>query len=312
MSRYQNDDVGFDPNQSIEGGFEQENFSTQQTTPSKKRTAKKFSNDQKQITPVTVRQLFGAKMTKDEAFEIHGIQVGTITLVGKIVSLIEKENFTSYMIDDSTGIIETKIWFNDNYMKGKKNEWRYVLKLINICVCFVRVLLIFYNSNRENKYVRIYGHLRQWESKNSIVAFRCSLITDFNEITFHQLDVIHAYLFNIKGSLPSVNPREWESNSTMKAENGAVDPLQTENHIQDKFQSYMDDAHVSEFDNVCNAVLAYIRTAGTSIRGVHLNDVCDHLSDSFTRHDIVNAINHLGDEGKIYNSIDEYHLKSSS
>jgi replication factor A2 len=288
MSRYQNDDVGFDPNQSMEGGFEQENFSTQQTTPSKKRTAKKFSNDQKQITPVTVRQLFGAKMTKDEAFEIHGIQVGTITLVGKIVSLIEKENFTSYMIDDSTGIIETKIWFNDNYMKEKKNEWR------------------------ENNYVRIYGHLRQWESKNSIVAFRCSLITDFNEITFHQLDVIHAYLFNVKGSLPSVNPREWESNSTMKAENGAVDPLQTESHMQDKFQSYMDDAHVSEFDNVCNAVLAYIRTAGTSIRGVHLNDVCDHLSDSFTRHDIVNAINHLGDEGKIYNSIDEYHLKSSS
>ena len=76
------------------------------------------------ITPSTVRQLFGAKLAKDDQFEIDGVQVGLVTILGKIVSLVENENLTSYMIDDSTGVIEVKSWSNDNYAKSKRAEWQ--------------------------------------------------------------------------------------------------------------------------------------------------------------------------------------------
>ena len=89
-----------------------------------KKGTKKFSNDTKQITPSTVRQLFGAKLAKDDQFEIDGVQVGLVTILGKIVSLVENENLTSYMIDDSTGVIEVKSWSNDNYAKSKRAEWQ--------------------------------------------------------------------------------------------------------------------------------------------------------------------------------------------
>ena len=69
------------------------------------------------------QQLFGAKQGRDESFEIDGVTVGLVSFVGKIVSSVAKENMTSYMIDDTTGIIEVKIWANDEFIKSKREVW---------------------------------------------------------------------------------------------------------------------------------------------------------------------------------------------
>jgi len=48
-------------------------------------------------------------------------------------------------------------------------------------------------------YVRIVGSLRSFNNKRNIVAFRIQPLTDFNELTYHFLEVIYVHLFNTKG-----------------------------------------------------------------------------------------------------------------
>ena len=48
---------------------------------------------------------------------------------------------------------------------------------------------------RENTYVRVFGHLKSFkENSRSLIAFGLSPVTDFNEITYHMLDVVHSHL----------------------------------------------------------------------------------------------------------------------
>jgi hypothetical protein len=47
--------------------------------------------------------------------------------------------------------------------------------------------------------VRVIGHLRSFMSKRNVMAFRIIPITDFNELTMHFLEVIHAHLYNTRG-----------------------------------------------------------------------------------------------------------------
>ena len=47
---------------------------------------------------------------------------------------------------------------------------------------------------RENTYVRVFGHVRAFNGKRSITAFRLQPIFDMNELTTHLLEVVHSHL----------------------------------------------------------------------------------------------------------------------
>jgi hypothetical protein len=127
---YEDDNEGgFDPlNQSTVDDVDDYNQQQQQATqtPNKKGATNKgkrqISNDTKQITPITIRQIFSAKQSKDDTFEIDGAIVSLVTFVGKIISVIKKENMTSYMLDDSTGIIEVNLWANNDTTSKELKE----------------------------------------------------------------------------------------------------------------------------------------------------------------------------------------------
>jgi hypothetical protein len=40
-------------------------------------------------------------------------------------------------------------------------------------------------------YVRVYGNLRSFQGKTNVVAFSVRPVTDFNEVTYHSLEVSH-------------------------------------------------------------------------------------------------------------------------
>ena len=55
-------------------------------------------------------------------------------------------------------------------------------------------MLIFFFS-RENTYVRVIGHLKSFrENSRSLIAYSLNPVMDFNEITYHMIDVIHSHL----------------------------------------------------------------------------------------------------------------------
>jgi hypothetical protein len=50
-------------------------------------------------------------------------------------------------------------------------------------------------------YVRVIGNMRSFIDARSVLAFRVMPITDYNEVTYHFLDVIHVHLAVLKGEL---------------------------------------------------------------------------------------------------------------
>ena len=47
----------------------------------------------------------------------------------------------------------------------------------------------------ENTYVRVYGHLRSFNNKRNVVAFRVLPLTDMNELTTHLLETVHGHMY---------------------------------------------------------------------------------------------------------------------
>ena len=51
-------------------------------------------------------------------------------------------------------------------------------------------------------YVRIYGNAREYDSKREVIIYDICQISDFNEVSYHALDVVLTHHYNVKGSLP--------------------------------------------------------------------------------------------------------------
>ena len=47
--------------------------------------------------------------------------------------------------------------------------------------------------------VRVTGHLRSFQGQRSMIAFGIAPVTDFNEITYHLMDVVYTHLAITKG-----------------------------------------------------------------------------------------------------------------
>ena len=59
-------------------------------------------------------------------------------------------------------------------------------KFLNLCA---------HLFSRENTYVRVIGHLKSFrENSRSLIAYSLNPVVDFNEITYHMIDVIHSHL----------------------------------------------------------------------------------------------------------------------
>ena len=55
---------------------------------------------------------------------------------------------------------------------------------------------------REGKLVRVFGQLREYEGKKSILVVNMAVIEDWNELTHHLLEVTLQHLQSTKGPVP--------------------------------------------------------------------------------------------------------------
>ena len=132
------------------------------------------------LTPVTIRQLYNATQQQPEdIFKVDGKELNQVTLVGQIVSSQIQSTTLELLIDDSTGKIDVKQWLEPDEGNGDAHRSQF----------------------KEGVYVRVVGHLRAFQQRRNIMAFRIQPIDDWNEITFHLLEAIHVHLFNTRGPL---------------------------------------------------------------------------------------------------------------
>lgn len=245
------------------------------------------------LVPLTVRQLHEAISTTsvDDAFKVNGEEVHNLTLLGKVVSSTDSATSLIYTINDGTGTTEVKMWIDqedaDSHAQIKSD-------------C------------RVGQYVRVYGHLRSFQGSRSVIAFNIRPVTDFNEITFHFLEVVYCNAHNASkahaasaaaGAAPTDSYAAGTAANTYgggayapptaAATPGQAGGVASGGSCQDQVQAIFNGPQ------------------GSSDQGIHVNDVVQQLNGRFTNQQVRDAVEHLVNEGHLYSTIDDDHFKST-
>jgi len=69
------------------------------------------NKDRQTLIPLTIKQLKGASQEhQDDAWKVDGAELHNVKLVGCVLNVDEQSTFTKFDIEDSTGVIEVKLW----------------------------------------------------------------------------------------------------------------------------------------------------------------------------------------------------------
>lgn len=159
---------------------------------------------------------------------------------------------------------------------------------------------------REGVVVRVIGQLRSFNNTRNIVAYSIRPIVDFNEYTFHFIDVVHTHLKHTKGKPPSAGaggamggvPMSYGG---MPAPTGYGAP-----------PSY--GGPPAQEDNVHNLVLSFFKTKGEqSDTGCSIQDVFAAVAgQGISESKVREAVDFFSNEGHLYSTIDDDHYKATS
>ena len=255
--------------------------------------AKKQSLNKQSLMPCTIKQLKNAPAGSggDNAFVVDGQDLHQVTIVGLITHADEQNTNLQFTIDDGTGSIVAKMWIDaaqDEATMEKRSMWK------------------------EGVIVRVVGQMRAFNQVRSVVAFHIQPITDFNEYTFHFIEVVHTHLRNTKGkpgeqAAPPVGGMGGGFPTGMA---GGVAPpgmaaaaagpsggmnAQGMNNFQDTvfkfFQSYGESQETGATVEECTNAMAAQGGTAAQVR---------------------QAVEDLVNEGHLYSTIDDDHFKATS
>lgn len=156
---------------------------------------------------------------------------------------------------------------------------------------------------REHVYVRVYGSLRVFSSARSVVAFEITPITDYNELTFHFLDVISNHLRNTQGSPGQVKAEQKQAqvnNNNFNNSNSFANPNEAQGSGGGE----------NGFSAIQQRVLS-IFSRDTSDTGCSITQVAQELAGTNLM-DIRRAVDFLTEEGHLYSTIDDDHFKATN
>ncbi|XP_030320237.1 replication protein A 32 kDa subunit [Calypte anna] len=121
------------------------------------------------IVPCTVSQLLAAEQV-DETFRIRDVEISQVTIMGIIRHAEKAPTNILYKVDDMTAApMDVRQWV-DTDAGGE-----------NVVV-------------PPGTYVKVAGHLRSFQNKKSLVAFRIMPLENMNEFTTHILEIVNAHM----------------------------------------------------------------------------------------------------------------------
>ena len=111
---------------------------------------------------------------QDEGLRVNGEEVHNITLLGKVIEATDTATNQVYTLDDGTGTVVVKQWVDaDDADAASKKD-----------------------AVTVGKYARVYGHVKQFGSDTSVVAFSVRPVEDHNEVTYHFLEAVYCNSHN--------------------------------------------------------------------------------------------------------------------
>ncbi|KAM7446311.1 DNA-directed RNA polymerase I subunit rpa2 [Porites harrisoni] len=249
---------------------------------------KRFSAKAQSILPCTIKQLHSATYNQtDDSFKLGDNELNQVTIVGVIRDAQESATNIMYTINDMTGDdLLVRKWI-DNEESDTERDRR--------------------SACRENTYVRIVGHLKSFkENSRSLIAFYLTPVTDFNEITYHMLDVIHSHLALSK--LPEMSGVTTPMRNATPGGHGFQGQMTTPGRMGQGFGGDTGGPNIG-LTGLSNQIQTMIKRC-QSEQGMGFTEIKQKLrgvSDTQIR----STLEWLSNEGHIYSTIDDDHYKST-
>ncbi|XP_020666191.3 replication protein A 32 kDa subunit [Pogona vitticeps] len=240
-------------------------------SPSATQGEKKLRSRSQNIVPCTVSQLLSAEQV-DDAFKVQEVELSQVIIVGIIRQAEKAPTNILYKVDDMTAApMDVRQWVDTDEESSE-----------NVVV-------------PPGTYVKVAGHLRSFQNKKSLVAFKIMPLEDMNEFTTHLLEVVNAHMILRKGNM-STSTTMPQSFATLGMNNnpsyggsgalpmGGLTPHQSQ-------------------------ILNLIKTCRTT-EGISLQDLKSQLQ-SMNLQTLKKAVEFLSSEGHIYSTVDDEHFKST-
>jgi replication factor A2 len=229
------------------------------------------------MCPVTVKMIKRAMDDAGESgeYKYGGLTLGNVTLVGKVVGVKDGESNTSYTVDDGTGTCVVRVW-NDGEGEGTEP---FAL----------------------NTYIRAYGQLKSLSNEKCIAAHNSNAvraITDFNEVTFHQLEVVYANAHST-----TTTTKTGVANGSAPSNVYSAAPVQAApTAVQGNMMS----------ENIHDAVSAVLHLPeALGEHGLHLGEVTKLLNGRFTADAVRQAMDDMANDGMVYSTVDDDHFRAT-
>lgn len=213
--------------------------------------------------------------TKEHGLVIHRQNASTIVVVGRVQSTTETTTKSTFEINDQTGdCIEVHLWKTEDASSENSRN--------------IPVII-------ENTYVKVFGQVRYYRPKPTIVAFKIEPITDLNEITLHHLEIMANCLVLEKRKNNTLSQRVAPSQSVPSSLPGA--PVSA---------GLPGATGMKEAERLVLQVIS----SETAWEGISFEDICSSLK-TVRKEMIREALDFLSGEGHVYTALDDNHYKAT-
>lgn len=225
------------------------------------------------LRPLTIRQILNATQAHPEAdFVVDGAGIGQLTFVGYVANITTNPTNVIYMISDATGAIEVRVWMDANSGTQK------------------------FKDVKDFDYVRVIGGIKSFQQRRYINTGHMRVITDPNEIFYHQLEALHSHLSLVKdagGNNTGTGMGAYANNDRMRLDQKQYEEI--ENPLHRKIMQIVD--AMSE--------------GGGGETGVHVSAIARKIPNSTEAH-IRQEVESLVGEGFLFTAEDEDHVLSTA
>lgn len=228
-----------------------------------------------QIVPCTVSQLLSATQT-DEIFKIGEVELSQVTIVGIVKHAEKAPTNILYKVDDMTSApMDVRQWVDTDEAS---------------CESIVVP---------PGSYVKVAGHLRSFQNKKSVVAFKIAPIEDMNEFVSHMLEVVQAHMILNSQSMSSGG-----GSATVHSTPARMGMGETGGTFGGG-----NDMQINGLTPHQSQILNLIKSCRGS-EGMAFDDLKARLHGTNVN-TIKQALEFLSNEGHIYSTVDDDHFKST-
>ncbi|CAG8560646.1 11307_t:CDS:2 [Paraglomus brasilianum] len=239
------------------------------------------------LRPVTIGQIMKAE-EYDKTLLIDEEEVSQIKLIANVCSVGVNASCTTYILGDGTGTIKAKEWHADDESAFKE-----------------RIMV--------NTYVQIFGNLKATETERYVSIFQTRPVTDYNELTHHYLEVLSVHLSITRGSLPPPQQALPSSSFSGQSETSSLSYLPYGMYSNNVPILNNDEGFVSPLHKeIRRLVRQWANTRnglGESDDGMEINELVLRLQSTYGRDTVRDGVQWLINEGHLYTTMDEEHVR---